>query len=345
MPSIYDYVTAKELGVYWQVAQNERPPFLGEAFFPNKKQRGTDLTYIKGSRMAPVELSLSAYDAQAIPIARGGFEKLQTEMPFFRNRADINEKQRKELNNILASGNQAAIDVVLGEIFNDQVALIERASVTRERMRMQMLTTGVISLANNGQAYTFDYKVPSSHKVTISAKWNADSSDPIKDIIDALDLIENDTGVRPTRGVMNATTLKAIQTNAAIKNAIYVLANGAITPNRAKTLEFIQSETGVVFYIYDKRYALDSGSSNKYVADGTVVLFPEGSLGNTVFGETPEESDLIGSNSVEDIYIVDTGVAVMTEKIAHPVTVSTFASMVCLPSFEAADQVAMLSVF
>lgn len=345
MQSIHDYVTAKELGIYWEISQKERPPFLGEALFPNKKQRGTDLSYIKGARMAPVALSLSAYDAQAIPITRQGFEKLQTEMPFFRQRADINEKQRKELNNVIASGNQSAIDLILREIFNDKINLIERASVTRERLRMQMLTTGIISLSGNGQSYTFDYRVPSTHKITPTNKWsNSETADPVQDILDALDLIAEDTGVRPTRGVMNAKTLKLIQNSKAVKNTIYVLANGMVTPNRSETLNFIQNETGVTFYIYDKQYALDEGTTQKYIADGTVTLFPEGALGNTHFGETPEESDLMGSNAVEDVYIVDGGVAIMTEKIAHPVTVSTFASMVCLPSFEMADQVAMLSV-
>ena len=70
----------------------------------------------------------------------------------------------------------------------------------------------------------------------------------------------------------------------------------------------------------------------------TFVLFPEGDLGRTWFGTTPEESDLLAS-SVANVSIVDTGVAVTTVQKTDPVNVETKVTMICLPSFETADQV------
>ena len=101
MPTIYDYVVAKELATNWNINADLREPYLGEAFFPNKKQLGLDLTWIKGSRKAPVSLSLSAFDAKVIPLNREGFEKLATEMPFFKNSMIVDEKQRQELNKVM----------------------------------------------------------------------------------------------------------------------------------------------------------------------------------------------------------------------------------------------------
>ena len=64
-------------------------------------------------------------------------------------------------------------------------------------------------------------------------------------------------------------------------------------------------------------------------------------LGKTWFGTTPAESDLM-SGSVANVSITDTGVAVTTVQKADPVQVETIVSMICLPSFEAADQVYIL---
>ena len=72
--------------------------------------------------------------------------------------------------------------------------------------------------------------------------------------------------------------------------------------------------------------------------DDTFVLFPSGSIGNTWFGTTPAESDLMGG-SAANVSVTDTGVAVTTAQKVDPVQVETIVSQICLPSFEAADQV------
>lgn len=70
-------------------------------------------------------------------------------------------------------------------------------------------------------------------------------------------------------------------------------------------------------------------------------MFPDGDLGYTWMGTTPAESDMMGGN-VANVSIVDTGVAITTVQKADPVQVETIVSMICLPSFEAADQVYIL---
>ena len=73
------------------------------------------------------------------------------------------------------------------------------------------------------------------------------------------------------------------------------------------------------------------------------VEFPSGQLGNTWFGTTPEESDLM-TGSVANVSITDTGVAVTTIQKADPVRVETKVTMICLPDFPTADQVYILDV-
>ena len=89
-------------------------------------------------------------------------------------------------------------------------------------------------------------------------------------------------------------------------------------------------------------YKNEAGVKTKFVADATFALFPEGQLGSTWFGTTPEESDLM-SSSVANVSVVDTGVAITTVQKADPVNVETKVTMICLPSFEMADHIYILS--
>lgn len=344
MKGIGELVTSKALAAYWEIVKNQRAPYFGESKFPAKKKVGLDLSWIKGARKAPVMLSLSAFDAKAIPLNRGTIDKLSTDMPFFKNSKNIDEEQRQELNKLIGNSNgNDAIKIILNDIFNDNLTLLEDALMTLEVMRMQVLTTGALSLSGNGQAYSYDYGVPSSHKVSPSTKWDVDGADPVKDIEGWCDTIENETGVRPTEGVMNSITLGLLQKCASIKNAIYVFANGKVAPSKSDVLRYLQRETGVTFYIDSKVYNNASGVSTKFVADGTVVLMPASPLGNTWFGTTPEESDLM-ANSNAQVSIVEQGIAITTTKETDPVNVMTKVTMIALPSFELADQIIIATV-
>lgn len=339
--SIYDYVTAKEQASYWVELAQYREPYLGESKFPNKKQLGLDISYIKGAKKAPVQLMLSAFDAKVIPISRQGFEQVKGEMPYFKNSMKVDERLRQELNKVLASGNEEAIKVIVGEIFNDNKTLLENAALTREIMRMQALTTGAISLSNNGQVFSFDYHMPTENKKTVD--WTqSDSADPITDIVGWQDYIEQTSGIRPNELLMNAVTFSYIQKADAVKKAIYAISNGAVVPSRQAVANYILENTGCTVYIYNKGWDKE-GVFTKFVADGTVVLMPEGLLGNTYMGTTPEESDLMSGSDAE-VVIVDDGVALATYKDKDPVTVVTKAAELVLPSFERADCVLIADV-
>ena len=68
---------------------------------------------------------------------------------------------------------------------------------------------------------------------------------------------------------------------------------------------------------------------------------PDGNLGYTNLGTTPEESDLI-NNLNANVSIVNEGVAVTTTQMVDPVNVDTKVSMIALPSFEEADKVVIV---
>jgi hypothetical protein len=342
--TIFDLIKAPELTSYWEENVQDRPPYLGEELFPNDKKLGLKLDWIKGANGLPVVLKPSAFDVGAVPRPRLGFDKLSAEMPFFKESVYVDEELRQQLNMVLETGNQAYIDAVVNRVFADEMHLLEGARARREQMRMLALTTGAIAISANGQNYSYDYGMPADHKSEVTTSWSDTSSDPIEDMRIAMDKIEDDTGVRPTRAICTRKTWGYLRVNQKIIKSIFVLSNGQVTAlSDARLSQYLMDELGLELIVYGKRYKNDAGAATQFVPDDTVVLFPEGTLGTTWFGTTPEESDLMGGK-IANVSITDMGVAVTTIEKADPVNVETKVTQICLPSFESADSVYILDV-
>lgn len=342
--TIFDLMTSNNLAAYWNELAQDEAPYPCEELFPDDKKMGLDLKWLKGAKGLPVVLKLSAFDVHAIPRARIGFERLYTEMPFFKESTYIDEELRQQLNMVLETGNQTYIDTVMDRIFDDETRLLRGARARREQMRMMALTTGVISMASNGQAVSFDYGVANSQKGNAVASWSDHTnSDPIEDIRLAQEAIYNETGVKPTRGMIDQASWRNLRNNEKIKKNIFVLTNGVGALNDNKLSEYIADQLdGLVLMVNSKRFINDSGNRVAFMPANTLILFPEGNLGKTWFGTTPEESDLM-SSSAANVSIVDTGVAITTMQKTDPVNVETKVTMICLPSFEMADHIYILS--
>ena len=68
-------------------------------------------------------------------------------------------------------------------------------------------------------------------------------------------------------------------------------------------------------------------------------------MGETVYGTTPEEADLLGGNSnILDGEVLEKGVAITTWKETDPVCVSVKVSEVVAPSCPRIDQIYIVKV-
>lgn len=341
--TIYDLITSPEIAAYWELKTQDRPPFLGEELFPNQKKLGLNLSWLKGSNGLPVVLKPSAFDVAAIPRPRIGFEKLSTEMPFFKESKYIDEELRQELNKVIDSNNQLYIDTIVRRIFDDEAELLEGAEVQRERMRMMMLTTGTISVEGNGQAYDYDYGMPEDHSVNATTAWNNPDATIIADIRKGIDKIVEDAGVTVTRALCSSKVFGYFRINKELKGTLLAISDGIGYLSDAKIKQYFKDELDIEIVTYDKKYRDEKETAQRFVSDDVFVMFPDGQLGNTWFGTTPEESDLMASE-VANVTIVDTGVAVTTIEKADPVNVETKVTMICLPDFPTADQVYIIDV-
>lgn len=349
-----EFFTPEAIAAQWEEAASNKTPYLGAGLFPARKKAGLDLSWLKGYKGLPVSLAPSAFDAKATFRDRIGVEKVETEMPFFREGFKIKEKDRQELLRAQDSNDPYALEV-LDRVFDDANNLIDGANVVPERMIMQLLFPdggdAGISISANGATYVYNYDSNGAWKTTNykalsgTALWSAPTTaDPFKDFKSAKDAVRSKTGTELTRAIMNTTTFNLLAATNAVKNR-YLSTNGLslgyLTDDEVRSV--VQGTSRIDIAIYDKQYKDESGATKSFVPDGYVALIPDGSLGSTWYGTTPEEADLMGSGAA-DVSIVSTGVAITVEHTVNPVNVNTFASEIVLPSFERMDEVFVLKV-
>ena len=346
--------TPAAVAANWTEVASNQIPYLGATLFPARKKAGLDLAWLKGSRGLPVSLMPSAFDAKATFRDRIGFDKLETEMPFFREGFKIKERDRQEMLRVQETTDPYA-EEVLARIFDDARNLIDGANVVPERMIMQLLFPDGgncgIAIKANGVDYTYNYDPDGSWKtsnytaLTSAALWTAPTTaDPFAAFKTVKDAIRAKTGDELTVAIMNTYTFNLMTATDAMKNRYLSTSGislGYLTDAEAKAV--VQGTSGLQVAVYDKQYKDESGVAHSFVPDGYVCLIPSGNLGNTWYGTTPEEADLQGSNSAE-VSIVNTGVAISREIQNHPVNINTFASEIVLPSFERMDSVGVLKV-
>ena len=347
-------VSPKILAANWTEAVSNQIPYLGETLFPSKQKAGLDLKWIKGNKGLPVSMMPSAFDAKATFRGREGIKLTETEMPFFREGFKIKEKDRQEILRIREK-NDPYMNDALNRVFDDAANLLNGALVVPERMIMQLLfpengNVG-ISIEANGVSYVYDYDIGDAWKttnyfaLTSSAKWDEPTTaDPLTDIRNAQDAIQEQGG-KGELIIMNNETFKLFRSIKAIKDLFLTtsgIAVGYLTDAQIVTvLKDALGLSGIV--VYDKKYKDESGVTHKFVPDGYVAVVPNGQLGNTWRGTTPEEADLMGSGKA-DVAVVNNGIAITQILDEHPVNLNTFASEIVLPSYERMNEVAVIKV-
>lgn len=346
MPTIFDLVNAQEIGTYFENNPSNKVPYFGATLFPAKKQLGLDLSWIKGANGLPVALTPSEFDTKATLRDRIGFSKVQTEMPFFREAMRIGEKDRQELNRLLATNLSEAYKSIINNIYDDVTTLIKGAEVQPERMIMQLLSTGKIGITANRVNLDYDYGMKDDHKETLAtgAEWSKPDSTPIQDILRWQDEVEDNTGSRPTNAVMTRKTFGYLLAHKSIRLDMNPLGGQNIIMTDSMLKQYLQTQLGLSVAVYNKKYRAEDGSLHNFYPDDHFTLFPDGSLGNTYYGTTPEESDLMTGSTSADVRIVNTGVAITTIKEPHPVNVETIVSEIVLPSFETIDNIFIAKV-
>lgn len=354
--NIRDAFNAKAIALVNTNAASNAQAYLGAGLFPAKKKMGLDLKWIKTHKGLPVSLAPSNFDAVSTLRSREGFKITETEMAFFRESMLVKEADEQEIMRVQDSADPYAADV-LSRIFDDANTLIDGANVVPERMIMQLLAPAdghpKISIQANGVTYAYNYDPNNTYSTNnfaeLSAttdKWDdTENSDPLDDVSVALDAVEAQTGTRPTKMIVSRKTMDYLKQNKKIKSAILAQNTTAtvfMNDNRVK--EVFSNELGINIIVYSKQYKNEAGTASKFYPDGFATLIPDGALGNTWYGTTPEERNLMG-NATADVSLVNTGVTVAVTVSNDPVQTKTTVSEIVLPSYENMDSTYVIKCY
>lgn len=339
---IFAELTATDVGDHFTNNPSMQQPFIGATLFPEESQSSSEVEWYKGDNSAVAPLSLSNFDTKAGLRDRTGLVKVKEETKLFKQGYLIREKMRQKLLNVNANGNENQKNAINNQIFNDTDNLIKAANISAELMRMEMLKTGKITTQNNGVKLDVDYGMKDTHIVTGDKLWSEDSSNPADDLQRGMDVINDDSGLTPTRVLMNSVTYRALQGNNSIKQTIL---NPAISSNAVnlsnQMLNSYLSSLGLTVQVYDKKYLGFDMQMHKYVDDGQVIIMPDGDLGKTIFSPSPAQADLLAGQAV-DATMVD-NVCITTEIKSDPVNKKFNASFQAVPTFEMIDGVYVLN--
>jgi hypothetical protein len=160
-----------------------------------------------------------------------------------------------------------------------------------------------------------------------------------------MEAAEDATGNRPTRAICTRKTWGYLLENEKIKKDMNPIGGQNIIMTDAVLEQYFLNKLKLRVVVYNKKFLLTlGGASQQFFPDDVFTLLPDGNLGNTYFGTTPEEADLLTNASQAKVSIVNTGTAVTTYAEPHPVNVQTIVSAICLPSFETIDSIRILTV-
>ena len=354
---LHELLSPDNYKAYWEKTNMyQDDPFLGLTLFPDKFTNELSVEQIKGKRDVAVVIQPSAYDAKPTMRDKIGVQGFSMQIPFFREALHLTELDKVRLTKALVTSklDRDGLRNMLLEIYDQLTPIVKGADARREEMAMSLLADGTIEVYSDpskgnqiSQQYNYDFdgEWRTNNIITLIGDevWTAENkakSTPIRTILNILDRIVEQRGYRPKKAILTTKTLNDILMSEEITKLMtpnYVTVNPAT--NRAGRKEFLESYTGVSFFTYDKVYKTEQhGDVKKYYPDGQITLIPEGKLGSTLVGRTPDEFNDMYYGGIKTSRLSN-GVTLASYVEGVPYNWVTTVSMVALPSFEAMEDV------
>lgn len=354
MKKLSDVMTADSFVGYVETAlpiNQEATELAG--LFPLRIMPGLDYSYITTDGR-PVELTApSAFDAEPINQNRESFDAMAGQLPLFRKKMHLTEKEKVMLSLYMRANDVAGMERLITNIYDDQRTLIRGARMTMEFLRSRALMDGKISINSKGGAVSVDYLVPSEHKITLAGDetWEKPAAPIIEQIKKWMSLIEDKTGIKPTKMLMNSNTYAYFAKNLQLRNHLMPIAllaqtavANALPVSDMQILESLKAATGLTsITVYNRKVYMD-GTNLDLIEDNKIVLFPDGELGNTLVGTSPAEL-YVQTGGEANVAVTSEGIAINvsgTDKA--PYTVETQVEFIALPSFIASNVVVQVKV-
>lgn len=328
--SVLELFNQKEVLNY--LKERKFPAMMGEELFPEVKKQSLEFEMLTNASKTPVIASVHGFDTES-EIGQREAEKKAIELALIKRKMQLKEK---EIIALESPRNDAERQSLMKDVYNDFDNLVESVRARVEKMRMDVIANGVITLDENGLSASIDYGVPTENKVT-NVDWSSATANPINDMIAWANRLDQ----TPGRVITSNTILAKILSNKNVTNALF----GKDTTRLASVGElntYLESLGLPKIYTYDKKYrkleANGTYTKHRYFPEDKFVMLPSETLGETVYGPTAEEIRLQRDPSV-DVRTVGKIFACMYEEGKDPVSTWEKAVATALPALSCAEDI------
>ena len=333
-----DYYNTTELTNYFKV--RESTPYFGENLFPSRKIQDVEYDVILGSGGLPVTASVHALDTETQLASREAIQNGAGELAYVKRQIKLKEK---DLLRLSAPRNKTEFDNIIADIYNDAEKMRESIEVRAEAMRFEVLSTGKLKIEENGVKVTVDYKVPTTNKKNFD--WSLTTSNPLINLESLADAVEDKSGVRPTRMLTSRKVMKTICANENIKKAIHGVDSEKIVTLGDLNDLLLRQELPTI-ETYEAKYRVETAKgyeTKRYFPVDCISMFGNETLGETLFGITPEEIELIGNGNMETAAMVG-NIFVGAYTLLDPVAKFTKASATVIPTLPRGEELGIATI-
>lgn len=270
-----------------------------------------------------------AYNAEA-PIGRRGDSITRTEikLPPISEKLPVDEKLIHQLND---SPSTTVIDRLIAKTYDDVENITISIRHRAEKARGEFLSTGKVSINENGFVDEADFLLPADHKVAPALLWSDPAATPIQDELAWVRKVRKDAKVKPTRATISERLLFTLLKNEEYRSLFWqrdAAFAATLTPDQ---LNQVRAQYGLpAFNVYDGEVPNDSGDGVRAIPDDLYILTTD-TVGESQWGTTAESLELVGSNAVDFARKDAPGLTVVQYRVPDPVTVWTKGAAVFLP--------------
>lgn len=305
---------------------------MGEELFPEVKKQSLKFDVLTNNSKTPVTASVHAFNTEA-EIGTREAEKMAIEACLIKRKMQLKEE---DIIALQAPRDAAEREYLMKNVYNDIENLVQSVRARIERMRMEIIATGKVSLDENGVKITVDYGVPDENKIS-NVDWDLETANPIQDLINW----RNKLDTAPGRILTSNTVLAKILSNKAVVNAIFGKDSSRIA-SVGELNNYLNQLQLPSIYTYDEKYRKEKANGKgydklRYFPEDALVMMPSETLGETLYGPTAEEIRLKGDPTV-DIRTIGKILAMVYDETKDPVGTWEKAVATAIPALNCADE-------
>ena len=234
-----------------------------------------------GGHNIPVAALVHALDSEARIGDRPEYEEINQELFLIKQKLNQGEELRKKIKDLGMSNDDRTI---LTAIYDDVTNLISSVLTGFERRACELISTGKITINENGATRVIDYKHSVSNSVAVSG-WSDPAHDIFADII-AVNKVANNKIVR---AIISSKIMGYMTANAKL-NAFASNANEYVTEAFVKN--FVLNKFNIELIVDDRVFqtAYRGGKTARFFDEDTISwLTTRNTLGYTFMTSTPTE--------------------------------------------------------